>query len=136
MTTPPLPDKDLAKLDIPAAIERALWAAYRDGYKQAKVLGGSSRVIVAEKEYLIEIIASQTYSKSHLEPLLEDFDKTLHKLIPQTMCPNSCDGYGTYATADAEGDPEPNQCQYCYEVRFPAIDALKQEIRKELKWEK
>lgn len=48
----------------------------------------------------------------------------INTLIPQTHCPSSCDGNGTYAEADKDGDPTPAQCQYCYEVRLPLIDKL------------
>jgi hypothetical protein len=60
MNHPPTPSKDreLAKLDIAAAIERALWAAYHDGDKQAKRMGGSNRVILDEKEHILKILAA------------------------------------------------------------------------------
>ena len=54
-----------------------------------------------------------------------DLRKAMQRLVPQTNCPESCDGYGTYVGgADEDGDPEPAQCQYCYEVRLPLIDAI------------
>lgn len=46
------------------------------------------------------------------------------ELLPRTNCPPSCDGYGTYAEADEEGDPTPAQCQWCYEVVIPMREKL------------
>lgn len=44
-------------------------------------------------------------------------------------CPASCDGNGTYAEDDGEGNPEPAQCQWCYEYGMPARAAVEQEKR-------
>lgn len=57
----PQPDQnqnELVRLDLPAAIERALWAAYFDGQKEAKRLGGSNRVILQEKKCLEQVIVA------------------------------------------------------------------------------
>ena len=35
-----------------------------------------------------------------------------------------CDGSGSYATSDPNGDPEENQCQFCFE-RNQVVSALK-----------
>lgn len=40
-------------------------------------------------------------------------------------CPNSCDGNGTYTEMDSDGDPEPAQCQWCFEFGMPAREAIK-----------
>lgn len=50
---------------------------------------------------------------------MNEIEKKLDEILPRTHCPASCDGYGTYAEMDADGDPVPAQCQWCYEVVIP-----------------
>lgn len=54
----------------------------------------------------------------------KELREAIKKLIPRTMCTGDCDGNGTYTEEDSDGQPYPSQCEYCYVVRFPAIDAL------------
>lgn len=49
---------------------------------------------------------------------------SLDDILPRDNCPSSCDGYGTYAEADQDGDPIPAQCQWCYEVVVPLREKL------------
>jgi hypothetical protein len=49
----------------------------------------------------------------------------LEALLPRTHCPPSCDGFGTYAEADEDGDATPAQCQWCYEVVMPLRDKIR-----------
>lgn len=46
------------------------------------------------------------------------------KQIPQAHCTDDCDGNGTYSDTDMNGEQVPAQCEYCYVVRFPAVDAI------------
>jgi hypothetical protein len=40
--------------------------------------------------------------------------------LKRLYCPGSCDGKGTYVGGvDQDGDPEPAQCQWCFEVGMP-----------------
>ena len=52
-------------------------------------------------------------------------DKIL-ALVPQTACEFGCDGNGTYSDTDMDGEQVAAQCEYCYVVRFPTVDALYQ----------
>jgi len=46
-------------------------------------------------------------------------------------CPDkNCDGNGTACYSDRNGDPEPCPCQFCFEVRLPAIELLRSQIKK------
>lgn len=64
--------------------------------------------------------------KSKLNKLPDSsVDNWIEEVLPRTHCPPSCDGYGTYAETDSEGDPEPAQCQWCYEVVMPLRDKIK-----------
>jgi hypothetical protein len=50
----------------------------------------------------------------------EELRAKIDELIPCIQC----DGSGAYAVDDGYGEPEAEQCQYCYELRFPAIDKI------------
>ena len=67
-------------------------------------------------------------SENNIKDLLET---KLEGLLPRTNCPASCDGFGTYAEMDSEGDPEPAQCQWCYEVVMPLREAILKLVREE-----
>ncbi len=55
---------------------------------------------------------------------IEKWQEALAKALPSTYCPPTCDGRGTYAEADENGDPTPAQCEWCYKVRLPAQQAI------------
>ncbi len=40
----------------------------------------------------------------------------------------TCDDNGTIAVAGKDGEPEPEQCEYCYRVRFPEIADYEEQI--------
>jgi hypothetical protein len=65
------PDDELNKLDIAAAIERSLWDAYYDGGKQAKRLGGSNRVVLEQKKFLLRLL------KAHDRTILDRVEKEI-----------------------------------------------------------
>lgn len=58
-------------------------------------------------------------SKPNL-PTEDELKQQIDKLIPCVQC----DGSGAYAVDNGYGEPEPEQCQYCYQYRFPAIEKL------------
>ena len=62
-----------------------------------------------------------------------DNDKDLEAVLPRTHCPPSCDGNGTYAEGDENGEPTPAQCQWCYEVVMPLREAIDQYTQSKLK---
>lgn len=41
---------------------------------------------------------------------------------------SSCDGKGSIPVQVGEEEWEAEQCQYCFEIRFPAIEAFKKEF--------
>lgn len=52
------------------------------------------------------------------------------KLLDLVPCVDYyCDKRGTSVQGDLNNDPEPVQCQFCYEQRFPAVDALMALVR-------
>jgi len=48
----------------------------------------------------------------------------IEKILPRTHCPPGCDGHGTYAEADSDGDAIPAPCQWCFEVVIPLRKSL------------
>ena len=52
-------------------------------------------------------------------------DEQIERIL-RFNCPSSCDGNGTYAEDDGHGNPEPTQCQWCFEFGMPAREAIAQ----------
>lgn len=68
----------------------------------------------------------RTFIIEHDTELLEGVAKEVTMLY---KCPTTnCDGYGTIANQISDTEWEPQQCQYCYEVRFPLIEAFRSHI--------
>ena len=46
-------------------------------------------------------------------------------ILEKIPCIDSyCDGHGTTIDGDIANNPQPAQCQFCYENRFPVADAI------------
>ncbi len=57
----------------------------------------------------------------------EKWEIEYHKKFPCIQY--YCDNNGSIAEMVGEDDWEQQQCQYCYQVRFPMMDFIRQEIR-------
>lgn len=58
-------------------------------------------------------------------PLTTTLAKAREEFDEKIPCSRSCDRNGTVAN----GDSEPEQCQFCYEVRLPARELLESQLR-------
>lgn len=70
--TSPISHEELAKLDFSSAVERALWAAYEDGAKQTRRMGGSNIVVRAEQK--ATVAHHQALLQTATTKLLEEFE--------------------------------------------------------------
>lgn len=65
-------------------------------------------------------------------PSPQDWKKELERVFPCIQ--SNCDNNGTLTVGNEETGPEPEQCEYCFKVRFPVIsfisDLLVEEKRK------
>jgi len=58
----------------------------------------------------------------------KELREILGNLIPCIQ--SNCDNNGTLTVGNYGTGPEPEQCQYCFEERFPKIDKALSEINK------
>lgn len=59
-------------------------------------------------------------------------DRVRETLLNEIPCIDPmCDKHGTTVGGTVD-DPEPYQCQFCYEMRFPAVDKIVSLINSEL----
>lgn len=59
-----------------------------------------------------------------LKQLIEEQNREFETVF---KCINSdCDQNGNIPVPDGEGDWSAEQCQYCFEIRFPALEKFKQ----------
>jgi len=57
-------------------------------------------------------------------------EEKIKELMDSFKCIQSdCDNNGTITVADENGDPMPEQCQFCFEIRFPLRNKIKQTLQ-------
>lgn len=100
-TEPPIDPR----LDLAAYVERCLWDAYRDGVKQAKLLGGSSRVVLEAKADILSLAKAHQYQAVKEARLTDnhDWDTESFKRQDVIVCTRCATTYQTRGNKPCKG---------------------------------
>jgi hypothetical protein len=60
----------------------------------------------------------------NLPALIKEMQERAWELYVPKCINTQCDNHGTITAMGSDGEPEPEQCQYCYQERFPLAEAL------------
>lgn len=80
-------------------------------------------------EVLAEVARMETRI-AELESVLKGAGTLIESAMTGERCPN-CDNSGCYAEPGRDGDPEPQQCEFCYTVPWSRfnVERLRKRIR-------